>query len=132
MFIGVDYHPSFQTIAFFMEETGEYGERELKHSDGEAERFYRDLMRSGGAPVQSLCLSERVVLASRPRFLFANRTRLPFAGAACPAAQKIEFVFSCQSRNLSTGAAGAHAPAPSRFNGKTWQASRCKNPSALA
>ena len=40
MFIGVDYHPSFQTIAFFMEETGEYGERELKHSDGEAERFY--------------------------------------------------------------------------------------------
>ena len=25
MIIGVDYHPSFQTIAFFMEETGEYG-----------------------------------------------------------------------------------------------------------
>ena len=27
------------------------------------------------------------------------RTRLPFAGAALRAAQKIEFVFSCQSRN---------------------------------
>jgi hypothetical protein len=40
MIIGVDYHPSFQTIAFLMEETGEYGEQELNHSDGEAERFY--------------------------------------------------------------------------------------------
>ena len=47
MMIGVDYHPSFQTIAFFMEETGEYDERELKHSDGEAERFYRDLQQRG-------------------------------------------------------------------------------------
>ena len=47
MIIGVDYHPSFQTIAFFVEETGEYGERELKHSDGEAERFYRDLKQRG-------------------------------------------------------------------------------------
>jgi hypothetical protein len=28
MLIGVDYHPSFQTIAFFMEETGECGEQE--------------------------------------------------------------------------------------------------------
>ncbi len=41
--IGVDYHPSFQTIAFLMEETGEYGEQELNHSDGEAGRFYREL-----------------------------------------------------------------------------------------
>src|SRR6201984_1533149 len=41
--IGVDYHPSFQMIAFLMEETGEYGEQELNHSNGEAERFYRDL-----------------------------------------------------------------------------------------
>jgi len=43
MLIGVDYHPSFQQIAFFEEETGECGERQLNHSDGEAERFYRDL-----------------------------------------------------------------------------------------
>ena len=41
--IGVDYHPSFQTIAFLIEETGECGEQELNHSDGQAERFYRDL-----------------------------------------------------------------------------------------
>ena len=27
--IGVDYHPSFQAIAFFEEETGEWGEQEL-------------------------------------------------------------------------------------------------------
>jgi len=47
MLIGVDYHPSFQTIAFFVEETGEYGEQELNHSDGQAERFYRDLKQRG-------------------------------------------------------------------------------------
>jgi hypothetical protein len=40
LLIGVDYQPSFHTIASFMEETGEYGEQELNHSDGEAERFY--------------------------------------------------------------------------------------------
>ena len=43
MMIGVDYHPSFQQIAFLLEETGEYSERRLNHSDGEAEKFYRDL-----------------------------------------------------------------------------------------
>jgi len=32
MIIGVDYHPSFQAIAFFEEETGECGEQELNHS----------------------------------------------------------------------------------------------------
>ena len=47
MIIGVDYHPSFQTIAFLIEETGEYDERRLNHSDGEAERFYRDLQPKG-------------------------------------------------------------------------------------
>jgi len=47
MIIGVDYHPSFQQIAFLMEETGEYGEQELDHSKGEAERFYRDLHQRG-------------------------------------------------------------------------------------
>jgi len=34
MIIGVDYHPSFQAMAFLMEETGECGEQELNHSDG--------------------------------------------------------------------------------------------------
>jgi transposase len=47
MIIGVDYHPSFQTIAFLMEETGECGEQELNHSDGQAEKFYRELKERG-------------------------------------------------------------------------------------
>jgi len=41
--IGVDYHPSFQEIASLDRETGEYGERQLNHGDGQADRFYRDL-----------------------------------------------------------------------------------------
>jgi transposase len=47
LLIGVDYHPSFQQIAFFMEETGGCGEQELSHSDGQAEKFYRDLKERG-------------------------------------------------------------------------------------
>ena len=45
--IGVDYHPSFQQIAFLDQETGECGEQRLNHSDGEAERYYRDLKQKG-------------------------------------------------------------------------------------
>jgi transposase len=45
--IGVDYHPSFQQIAFVNKETGEYEERQLNHSEGEAEKFYRDLKLKG-------------------------------------------------------------------------------------
>ena len=41
--IGVDYHPSFQQIAFLDQETGECGEQRLNHRDGEAEKFYRGL-----------------------------------------------------------------------------------------
>jgi transposase len=47
MIIGVDYHPSDQYIAFADAETGECGERRLNHSDGEAEKFYRDLALRG-------------------------------------------------------------------------------------
>ena len=47
MIIGVDYHPSFQQIAFVDQETGDYGERRLNHGDGEAERFYRNLKQRG-------------------------------------------------------------------------------------
>jgi hypothetical protein len=47
LLIGVDYHPSFQAVAFLVEETGEYGEQELNHSDGQAEKFYRDLKQQG-------------------------------------------------------------------------------------
>ena len=47
LLIGVDYHPSFQTVAFLVEESGEYGEQDLNHSDGQAEKFYRDLKQRG-------------------------------------------------------------------------------------
>src|SRR6266849_6405851 len=47
LLIGVDFHPSFQQIAFFDQETSECGERRLNHSDGEAEKFYRDLKQRG-------------------------------------------------------------------------------------
>ena len=47
LIIGGDYHPSFQQIAFLEEETGECGEQQLNHSEGEAERFYRDLHQRG-------------------------------------------------------------------------------------
>jgi len=40
MIIGVDYHPSFQQIGFFVEETGACGEQRLNHDDGEAEKFF--------------------------------------------------------------------------------------------
>jgi transposase len=45
--MGVDYHPSFQQIAFMDQRTGEYDEQQLNHSDGEAKRFYRDLKQQG-------------------------------------------------------------------------------------
>jgi transposase len=45
--IGVDYHPRVQQIAFLVEETGEYSERRLNHSDGEAEKYYRKLQLRG-------------------------------------------------------------------------------------
>jgi transposase len=38
---------SFQQIAFLDQETGECGERPLNHSDGEAEKFYRELKQRG-------------------------------------------------------------------------------------
>jgi transposase len=39
LIISVDYHPSFQQIAFVDTETGEFGERRLNHSDGEQRSF---------------------------------------------------------------------------------------------
>src|SRR6185312_1243832 len=47
LIIGMDYHPSFQQIAFLDQETGEYDESRSNHSDGEAERFYRELKQRG-------------------------------------------------------------------------------------
>ena len=40
--IGCDYHPSVQQIALVDTETGECGERRLRHR-AEAEEFYRQL-----------------------------------------------------------------------------------------
>ena len=51
LIIGVEYHPSDQSIAFADTETGECGERRLNHRDGEAEKFYREL-RSRAASVR--------------------------------------------------------------------------------
>jgi transposase len=47
LIMGVDYHPSFQQVAFLDQDTGECGELRLNHSDGEAEKFYRDLQSRG-------------------------------------------------------------------------------------
>jgi transposase len=42
LIIGADYHPGFQQIAYVDTESGELGERRLRHRE-EAEKFYRDL-----------------------------------------------------------------------------------------
>lgn len=47
LIIGVDYHPSFQQIAFADTVTGECGERRLTHSNGDAERFYLERKMAG-------------------------------------------------------------------------------------
>lgn len=41
--VGCDFHPSWQQVAVFDGATGEVQEHRLTHSDGEAERFYRQL-----------------------------------------------------------------------------------------
>jgi len=46
LIIGVDYHPSFQQIAFVDTETGELEEHRLQHRE-EAEKFYRELTTHG-------------------------------------------------------------------------------------
>jgi transposase len=47
LIVGCDYHPSFQQIAWIDLESGECGESRLLHSNGEAERFYRNLNEQG-------------------------------------------------------------------------------------
>jgi transposase len=43
IWIGCDFHPSFQCIAMVDTESGEYVERKLDHASGEARRFYEGL-----------------------------------------------------------------------------------------
>jgi transposase len=47
LIIGLDYHPSFQQIAFVDTESGECGERRLMHDKQEAANFYRELKERG-------------------------------------------------------------------------------------
>jgi transposase len=47
LIIGCDYHPSVQQIALIDTETGEYSEHRPQHSEGEAEKLYRDLKLKG-------------------------------------------------------------------------------------
>ena len=41
--VGCDFHPAWQQVAVFDEETGEITEQKLMNGDGQAERFYRGL-----------------------------------------------------------------------------------------
>jgi transposase len=41
LFIGCDFHPSWQQVCWLDKETGETEEHKLVHTPGEAERFYR-------------------------------------------------------------------------------------------
>ena len=43
LIVGCDFHPSWQQIAVFDEETGEVNEYKLSNGDGAAEQFYRKL-----------------------------------------------------------------------------------------
>ncbi len=41
--VGCDFHPSYQQVAVFDTSTGVVEEFQLKHANGQAERFYREL-----------------------------------------------------------------------------------------
>jgi transposase len=41
--VGCDFHPSWQQVNWLDTETGETGERQLVHAEGEAQQFYRGL-----------------------------------------------------------------------------------------
>ena len=43
LIVGCDFHPSWQQIAVFDEETGEVNEYKLSNGDDAAEQFYRKL-----------------------------------------------------------------------------------------
>src|SRR5215469_4459231 len=45
--ISIEPHQVTGSAAFLVEETGECDERSLKHNNGEAEKFYRDLKARG-------------------------------------------------------------------------------------
>ena len=69
MIIGVDYHPSFQTIAFFVEETGECGEQELNLLEKTIGRhlpslhFWTEQERAGCAYFAVVLLDRRIAFS---------------------------------------------------------------------
>src|SRR5260221_12609487 len=54
LIIGCDFHPSFQQVAIFDNQTGEYEERRLGHR-AEAEQFYRGLAGQQGRVGMEAC-----------------------------------------------------------------------------
>jgi hypothetical protein len=69
--IGLDYHPSFQQIAFVDTEKGECGERRLAHANQEAERFYRELK-------EYVTAANPSATARGATFPNISRTQLPY------------------------------------------------------
>jgi hypothetical protein len=108
LIIGCDYHPSVQQIALVDTETGDYGEYRLKHSNGEADKFYRDLKLRGVSVRVGLEATghtrwfERLLTELGYELMFEKADRLPGADAnirpirfctqsmrkLCPGAQK--------------------------------------------
>ena len=90
MIIGCDFHPRFQQIAFVDQETGEYGERRLSHSE-EAERFYRSLagrqVRLGAEATGNFRWFRLLMQDLGHEFLLGDATAIR---AACPRKQKTD------------------------------------------
>jgi hypothetical protein len=62
LLIGMGYHPSFQTIAFLMEATGEWGEQEILTTEGDYFCTACSVFRlSDSNGVQALSLSQQLV-----------------------------------------------------------------------
>jgi transposase len=90
MIIGCDFHPRFQQIAFIDQETGEYEERRLNHTE-EAERFYRSLagrqVRIGAEATGNFRWFRHLMEELSHEFLLGDATAIR---AACPRRQKTD------------------------------------------
>jgi hypothetical protein len=103
MIIGVDYHPSFQAIAFCEAETGECGEQERSHSDGQAERFYRDLKQRGirvrvrEEKLNSYCLEFEQLHLHRP---YSVQFAVPLQSIVISISRKLCLIIALRTREL--------------------------------
>lgn len=90
MIIGCDFHPRFQQIAFIDQETGEYEERRLNHTE-EAERFYRSLagrqVRIGAEATGNFRWFRRLMQELGHEFLLGDASAIR---ASCPRKQKTD------------------------------------------